>query len=297
MKAGTGDYVYEAGAHKPEYETMAMFGSNCCNDNLDSLIVASDICNRLGMDTISAGACVAFTLECFENGIVGTGETGGLDMRWGDHRAIIALTEMIGRREGFGDVLADGVKIAAERIGQGSERYAMHIGGQEIAAHDPRGGWGFATGYGADPTPGRHNQGGGQHPPGLDIPEVTREQRVGRGLNHKISTNYMHAISAMGMCQFVIGSYPHADQLVEALKAIAGWEDVTSEEVLSDGRTDHQRPPGFQPPGGPQGSLRVPGEDAGRPPQAGRSSRRHHLHASRSLRRVPRVDGLGRRNR
>ena len=61
MKAGTGDYVYEAGAHKPEYETMAMFGSNCCNDNLDSLIVASDICNRLGMDTISAGACVAFT--------------------------------------------------------------------------------------------------------------------------------------------------------------------------------------------------------------------------------------------
>ena len=74
---------------------------------------------------------------------------------------------------------------------------------------------------------------------------------------------------------------PHADQLVEALKAIAGWEDVTSEEVLADGGTDHQRPPGLQPPGGPQGSLRVPGEDAGRPAQAGRSSRRHHLHASR----------------
>ena len=187
------------------------------------------------MDTISAGACVAFTIECFENGIIGKEDTGGLEMKWGDHRAIIAMTEMLAKREGFGDIIADGVKRAAGRIGKGSERYAMHIGGQEIAGHDPRGGWGFAAGYGADPTPGRHNQGGGQHPPGLDIPEVTREQRTGRGLNHKISTNYMHAISAMGMCQFVIGAYPHADQLVEALKAIAGWEDVTSEELLLTG--------------------------------------------------------------
>ncbi len=235
MKAGTGDYVYDEGAHKPEYETMAMFGSNLCNDNLDSLIVASDICNRLGMDTISAGACVAFAMECFETGILSAADTGGLEMRWGDHRAIIALTEMIGRREGFGDVLADGVKVAAERIGKGSDRYAMHIGGQEIAAHDPRGGWGFAIGYGADPTPGRHNQGGGQHPPGLDIPEVTREQRAGRGLYHKISTNYMHAASALGLCQFVIGSYPHADQLVEALRPITGWDDVTTEELLETG--------------------------------------------------------------
>jgi aldehyde:ferredoxin oxidoreductase len=212
-----------------------MFGSNLCNDNLDSLIVASDICNRLGMDTISAGACVAFAMECYESGLLRTKDTDGLELKWGDHRTIVAFTEMIGRREGFGDVLADGVKIAAQRIGGGSERYAMHIGGQEIAAHDPRGGWGFAIGYGADPTPGRHNQGGGQHPPGLEIPEVTREQRVGRGLNHKISTNYMHAASALGLCQFVIGSYPHADQLVEALKAITGWQDITTDELLTTG--------------------------------------------------------------
>ena len=152
-----------------------MFGSNLCNDNLESIIMASDICNRLGLDTISAGACVAFTIECYENGILSAEDTGGLEIRWGDHQAIVALTEMIGRREGFGDLLADGVKVAAEKIGKGSEQYAMHIGGQEIAAHDPRGGWGFAIGYGADPTPGRHNQGGGQHPPGLDIPEVNDE--------------------------------------------------------------------------------------------------------------------------
>jgi aldehyde:ferredoxin oxidoreductase len=235
MQAGTGEYSYPEGAHKPEYETMAMFGSNLCNDNLDSLIVLSDICNRHGVDTISAGACIAFTIECFENGLITAADTGGLEMKWGDHRAIVAMTEMLVRREGFGAVIADGVKIAADRIGKGSERYAMHIGGQEIAGHDPRGGWGFATGYGADPTPGRHNQGGGQHPPGLDIPEIDKKERKGRGLYHKISTNYMHAASALGLCQFVIGAYPHADQLIEALRAITGWDDISTEELLVTG--------------------------------------------------------------
>jgi aldehyde:ferredoxin oxidoreductase len=266
MKAGTGDYVYEEGAHKPEYETMAMFGSNLCNDNLDSLIVASDICNRLGMDTISAGACVAFTLECLEKGLI-TRDDVGLDIAWGDHRAIIALTEMIGRRQGFGDVLADGVKKAAEKIGKGSERYAMHIGGQEIAAHDPRGGWGFTTGYGTDPTPGRHNQGGGQHPPGLDIPEVSRQQRTGRGLNHKISTNYMHAASALGLCQFVIGSYPHADQLIEALKAITGWEDISSEELLQTGERITNVRLAFNLREGIKGPFEYPARMRGVPPK------------------------------
>ena len=235
MKAGTGEYVYEEGAHKPEYETMAMFGSNLCNDNLESLIVLSDICNRLGVDTISAGACIAFTIECFENGIITTEETGGLEMRWGDHRNIVAMTEMLCKREGFGDVIADGVKTAAERIGKGAERYAMHIGGQEFAAHDPRGGWGFAIAYGADPTPGRHNQGQNPHPPGIVDEELERTARSGRGPNHKRLTNYFHAANALGLCHFVIGSYPHADQLIEALKAITGWEDLTTEELIKTG--------------------------------------------------------------
>lgn len=235
MMAGDGDYVYKEGAHKPEYETMGMFGSNLCNDNLDSLIVLSDICNRGGVDTISAGASIAFVLECFEHGILTAADTG-LEMKWGDHRAIVAMTEMLVKREGFGDIIADGVKIAAQRIGKGSEKYAMHIGGQEIAAHDPRGSlsWGFATGYGADPTPGRHNQGGGQHPPGL-VEDVDRAVLEGRGHYHKTSTNFMHAASSLGLCQFVIGAYPHPEQLNEALRAITGWEDITTEELLRTG--------------------------------------------------------------
>ncbi len=267
MREGTGEYAYAEGAHKPEYETMAMFGSNCCNDNLDSLILASDICNRQGVDTISAGASVAFTIECFENGILTKEDTGGLEMRWGDSKAIIALTEMLVRREGFGDVIADGVKVAVERIGKGSEQFAMHVGGQEIAAHDPRGGWGFATGYGADPTPGRHNQGGGQHPPGLDIPEVDRAQLEGRGLNHTISTNYMHAASGLGLCQFVIGSYPHADQLLEALRMIAGWEDITSEELLETGARITNVRQAFNIREGLTGPFKYPDRLRGVPPK------------------------------
>jgi aldehyde:ferredoxin oxidoreductase len=244
-----------------------MFGSNLCNDNLDSLVVASDICNRYGMDTISAGACIAFAIECYESGIITTEDTGGLEMTWGNHRSIVAMTERLVRREGFGDVIADGVKIAAERIGKGSERYAMHIGGQEIAAHDPRGGWGFATGYGTDPTPGRHNQGGGQHPPGLDIPEVDGAERAGRGLYHKISTNFMHAASALGLCHFVIGSYPHTDQLVEALRAITGWEDISTEELLLAGERITNVRQAFNQREGVKGPFQYPDRMRGVPPK------------------------------
>jgi aldehyde:ferredoxin oxidoreductase len=235
MKAGTGEYKYDEGAHKPEYETLAMFGSNCANDNLDSIIIAGDICNRYGLDTISTGACIAFTIECFENSVITRDDTDGLEMTWGNHKSIVAMTEKLAKREGFGDIIADGVKKAAEKIGKGSEKYAMHIGGQEFAAHDPRGGWGMATGYGTDPTPGRHTQGGGMVPPGVDIPQIDRNARKGRGTHHKISTNFSHATNSMGMCNFVLGGFPHVDTLMESLKAITGWDDLTPEELIKTG--------------------------------------------------------------
>jgi aldehyde:ferredoxin oxidoreductase len=266
MKAGEGEYTYPEGAHKPEYETMGMFGSNLCNDNLESLIVLSDICNRLGLDTISAGACAAFVIECFMNGILTLEDTGGLEMTWGNHKAIVAFTEMLGKREGLGDIMADGVRVAAERIGKGSEQYAMHIGGQEISAHDPRGGWGFAIGYGADPTPGRHNQGGGQHMPGI-VEEIDRDQKLGRGHYHKTSTNFMHAASALGLCQFVIGSYPDPDQLIEMMKAVTGWENLTIEELLQAGERVTNVRQAFNQREGLKGPFKYPDRMRGVPPK------------------------------
>ncbi|HEY97367.1 MAG TPA: aldehyde ferredoxin oxidoreductase family protein [Dehalococcoidia bacterium] len=267
MKAGEGEYKYAAGSHKPEYETLAVFGPNCCNDNLESVIVANDICNRYGLDTISAGSCIGFTIECYENNIITINDTDGLEMNWGNHRAVVAMTEKLARREGFGDVIADGVKKAAERIGKGSEKYAMHVGGQEFGAHDPRGGWGFATGYGTDPTPGRHTQGGGMVPPGVDIPRIERSQRKGRGLHHRISTCFNHATNSMGMCNFIIGGFPHIDNLMESLKAITGWNDLTVEELIRTGERITNVRQAFNIREGLKTPFDFPDRMLGRPPK------------------------------
>ncbi len=242
MKEGTGEYKYTADAHKPEYETLAMFGSNCLNNNLASIIKANDICNRYGLDTISTGACIAFTIECYENGLITKDDTDGLEMTWGNHKSIIAMTEKLAKREGFGAVIADGVKKAAEKIGKGSEKYAMHIGGQEVPAHDSRGGPQFAIGYGTEPTPARHTQGGEGPLPQGTMPEYDPGSLKGRGVPHKYGANVTVAYNAAGVCMIVIGDgYGHFDDFIEALQTITGW-DIDKDELQTIGeRVDTMR--------------------------------------------------------
>src|SRR4030043_1381039 len=110
MRAGTGEYKYAEGTRRPEYETTAMFGTNCLNNNLESVIKAGDFCDRIGLDTISAGAAIALAIECYEKGLITKEETDGIEMTWGNHKAIVAMTEKLAKREGFGDGLAEGVK-------------------------------------------------------------------------------------------------------------------------------------------------------------------------------------------
>jgi aldehyde:ferredoxin oxidoreductase len=236
MKGGDAEYRLEAGAHKPEYETLAMFGSNCLNTNLDSIIKANDICNRAGLDTISAGAAVAFAIECFENGIITKADSSGLDLNWGNHRAIVVLTEKIAARDGLGDLLADGVKSAAAKIGKGSEQFAMHIQGQEVPAHDPKAGRQFGTSYRMDATPARHTQSGeggmGQaNPP---QPYFDRNAWNGRGEARRIGSSWHHAVSAVGMCSFGLGAMPSIDSVTGMLRAVTGW-DISVEEMLETG--------------------------------------------------------------
>ena len=160
MQAGKDkDFPYEAGSHKPEYETSAAFGMLLLNNNLDSIVKTNDICSRYGLDTISTGTTIAFAVECYENGIISREDTGGIELGWGRAQAIVAMTEKLAKREGFGAILADGVKRAAERIGRGAERYAIHAGGQELAMHDPKLMSMFATAYESDSAPGRHTSG------------------------------------------------------------------------------------------------------------------------------------------
>jgi aldehyde:ferredoxin oxidoreductase len=160
IKEGEGEYKYAAGSRRPEYETAAAFGSLCVNSHTESIMMVNDICNRAGIDTISAGTIVAFATELYENGILTQTDTDGIDLKWGNHRAMVALTEKMVNREGLGDFLADGVKLAAEKIGNGAEKFAVHIGGQELGMHDPKlspGGQPVAAPFLMDATPGRHN--------------------------------------------------------------------------------------------------------------------------------------------
>ncbi|MEK7353265.1 MAG: aldehyde ferredoxin oxidoreductase family protein [Chloroflexota bacterium] len=203
LKAGAGEYNYPLGTRRPEYETYSSFGSLCLNNNLEAINMANHICNSYGLDTISAGAALAFAIECYEEGIINNKDTGGIELTWGNHRAMIDMTWKLAKREGFGDILADGVKVAAEKIGKGSEKFAIHASGQELGMHDPKlvsfgGGRPTAARYQLEPTPGRHMQGFG--PSGFPT----------------------HIINTSGVC--LIAGYRGGERVAKFINAVTGWE-------------------------------------------------------------------------
>ncbi len=223
LKAGI-EYPYPAGSKRVEYETIGAFGANCLNTNAESIAMANYICNSYGMDTISAGSIIAFAMELYEHGIITKSDTDGIELNWGNPDALIAMTEKLVKREGIGDILAEGVNIAAEKIGKGAREYAVHAGGQEPGMHDPKlkghplqyPRHPTATVYKMDSTPGRHT--GAFGPDGFE----------------------RHLNNCMGTCLFVylsplpsnptVGS-PYAERM---MKAVTGW-DRSWEELLKAG--------------------------------------------------------------
>jgi aldehyde:ferredoxin oxidoreductase len=123
----------------PEYETIASLGSLCLNHNLEAISYANHLCNLHSLDTISTGNVIAFAMECYEKGLINDKDTDGVRLEWGNSDAIIQMIEKIARREGFGDVLAEGVKKAAETIGKMAKNFAVEVKGLEAAMHEPRG--------------------------------------------------------------------------------------------------------------------------------------------------------------
>lgn len=121
-----------------EYETISALGSRCFNNNLGSLIKMSFMCDDYGLDTISTGGVISFAMECWENGIIGIKDTGGIDLSWGNYSSMLKLIEMIGHRKGIGDILAEGSYRAAKSFGKGADYYVMHVKKQEIPAQDGR---------------------------------------------------------------------------------------------------------------------------------------------------------------
>lgn len=229
--------------HKPEYETIAGFGGLVLNDDLNAIIEINEMCNRAGIDTISVGTTVAYAIECFENGMIDAETTGGLTLSWGNTEDMIRLVGMVINREGFGDILADGVKVAAVKIGRQSEKYAMHAGGQELPLHDSRNDHGWALSYQCEPTPGRHTiasytdsdlRSGKEQ-----FPEIRRMAKKAKSKTSKkvymntATSIYVQLVNACGVCLFGpdTAKYP----LVDFLNAVTGW-DFAPDEYFKTGK-------------------------------------------------------------
>jgi aldehyde:ferredoxin oxidoreductase len=130
---------YQAETEGPEYETLAMFGSNLGNTNMESIIMANNVCNDYGMDTISCADTIACAYELFEKGILKDKDTGGLRLDWGNHAAMVELVQMTGKREGLGQLIGEGSRRMTARYGPEAQKYAMNVKGMEFPGYDPRG--------------------------------------------------------------------------------------------------------------------------------------------------------------
>jgi aldehyde:ferredoxin oxidoreductase len=143
----------------PEYETIFAFGPLLGLTDRQFIIDANALCDALGIDTISTGVCIAFACELYSKGMISTADTDGLKLTWGNKDAIFLIIEKIGRREGFGRLLGEGVKRAAEQIGAGAEAFAMHIKGLELPGYEPRGVKGYALSMATSNIGGSHMYG------------------------------------------------------------------------------------------------------------------------------------------
>jgi aldehyde:ferredoxin oxidoreductase len=224
----------------PEYETIASSGSACGIGDLKVIAKFHQICGEYLMDTISAGMTIAFAMECFESGILSQKDTDGIELRFGNADALLAMTEKIGKREGFGDVLADGAARAAKRIGRGAEQFALTVKRQEIPMHEPRGKQGLSLAYATTATGADHMRAphdpvyegfhpGGAHalePLGLCEPLKRLELSPRKVRAFFYANNWWSLCSSMGVCQLaaapldILGLTP----VVNAMRAVTGWD-------------------------------------------------------------------------
>jgi aldehyde:ferredoxin oxidoreductase len=218
----------------PEYETLVSFGSNLLIDDLKAICKAHEICNRFGIDTISAGATIAFAMECYENGLLGPEDVDGLQLNFGNVEAMLALVEKIALRQGIGDVLAKGSKKAAEIIGKDSIKFAMQVKGLEIPYHEPRLNQGLSLHYsihaiGADHVTGPIDN---SLPALMDnwdrihlaenLPPTELSPRKAR-MAYELGL-YKQMPNYLGLCSFVPWNIT---EMRDALEAVCGWPATT----------------------------------------------------------------------
>lgn len=226
----------------PEYETTGAFGSNCGVDTLPAIAMANELCNAYGLDTISTGMVVSFAMECFEEGLLTTEDTGGLELRFGNAAAMVALTRQIAEGVGFGALLGRGMVAAAAGIGRGAERFALHVKGQPLPMHEGRVRHGQALGYAVSPTGADHMHnvwdggllnepvGGDWQAWGLYDAMPMNELGPAKVRAYVRGSAWAWLDNHLGMCMFVPWSVEHTVGLV---RAITGWKTHAFELQLA----------------------------------------------------------------
>jgi len=222
----------------PEYETLSAFGSNCGIYDLKAVCKANELCNKYSIDTISTGTSISFAMECFENNILNESDTGGIILKFGNSKAMIQMIEKIAKREGLGDILAEGVKRAAEIIQNGAQEFAIHVKGQELPMHEPRLKQGLGLGYTISPT-------GAEHMHNLHDTVIANEGSIANLNTFGILTplrlddlsakkvraliyqmNWCALGNALVMCYFVPWN---PFEQTEIVRAVTGWNTSTFE--------------------------------------------------------------------
>lgn len=214
----------------PEYETLYAIGSMCGVGNLDDIIRADWLCDDLGVDTISFGVSTAFLMECYQKGLVPRDELDGLDFSFGNSQILPVLVEKVAKREGVGAFLGQGTKRMAQKIGKGSEKFAMNTKGLEFAGHSGRAMKNMGLNYAVSSRGGSHHDGR----PGLEYkmtPE-DRDKTEGKARLSYNSSNWTAIGDSMIICHMLetVGG-PALGQLhVDIINSVTGW-DMTPEEL------------------------------------------------------------------
>jgi aldehyde:ferredoxin oxidoreductase len=223
----------------PEYEAVAGFGPNCGVDDLAAIARANELCNMYTLDTISTSATIAFAMECFEHGLLTPDETGGLNLRFGNADAMLEAIHLIAQRRGIGDLLAEGVHRAGGVIGGEAPLFALHVKGQELPMHDPRGKAGVGLGYAVSETGADHlvayhdtllsNPGSisFQAAAGLGITDAlpARELSAAKAEQYHVLESWSSFHKSSGFCYFgpAPRSFIQIDDVVAAIDAATGY--------------------------------------------------------------------------
>ncbi len=227
---------YESKTAGPEYETLAMLGSNLLIDDLKAIVKANDLCNRYGIDTIEVGAVLAWAFESYEKNLIKKDDTEGLELSWGNSEALTAMIDKIAKREGLGDLLAEGLRVCVEKFPE-SKPYAVEVMGQAVAAHDPRAFFAETITTIASTRGSCHIHGFAEAVElGVGIPELGISEKMDRfswenkGYVGAVYQDIQQFWNSLVWCFFYYFSNVTLSDEIKILNAITGW-DITPKEA------------------------------------------------------------------